>query len=414
MFKHQEKRCNAIAWIAKIKGDTIIARTYSGFRRLTASNEILKSLIKLPLESSIVIEGVCSEEEIIVESYRVLNLPKFERRIDYTADLRSVDPVELAKNSHWYLRNPLWAKILKIQEHIVNSAREFLHKKGFTELLPLVISPATDPGLRGARKVKACIYGVEHEVSSSIIMYKQATAAVFGKVFFVARNVREEPPENIISGRHLVEFTQIDLEIANASLNDVIDLGEGIVYYICEKTKSNEELLSGVNDSLECFKPPYPRVTYDDALSIVSKLGFNVKWGVELTSEAEIALANYFNSPVWITEFPSISRGFYYLQNPRDSRYNVDFNLIMPGVCGEVIDGGLREYTYEKLIERIRLHNEPLEKYEWFLDLAKHGGIPPSAGLGLGVERLTMYIAGLRHIALATAFPKLPGLTKTP
>ncbi|MEM3989915.1 MAG: asparagine synthetase A [Desulfurococcaceae archaeon] len=407
-------RCSVIAWIAKNDGDTVIARTYSGFRKLTASSEVFKSLLKLPLESSIVIEGLCSEEEILVESYRVLSLPKFERKVDYTIDLRSVDPVELAKNSHWYLRNPFWAKILKIQERIINSAREFLYKEGFTELLPLVISPATDPGLRGARKVKACIYGVEHEVSSSIIMYKQATAAVFGKVFFIARNVREEPPENILSGRHLVEFTQIDLEIAYASFNDAIDLGERMVYYICEEVKSDGRLLSGVNDELKCFKPPYPRVTYDDALSIVNKLGFNVKWGVELTSEAEIALAKYFNSPIWITGFPSISRGFYYLQNPHDSRYNMDFNLIMPGVCGEVIDGGLREYTYEKLVNRIRLHNELPEKYEWFLDLAKHGGIPPSAGLGLGVERLTMYIAGVRHIALATAFPKLPGLTRTP
>ncbi len=404
-----------IVWIVDKDKEYLILRDASGVRKLKVSGERISELIKLPREALVRIKGYFFKESLLVKDYDVIQAPSDEPVVKYLGDIREKEPVELAKYSPWYMRNPLWKDILWIQYYIMKYSREYLEKQGFIELLAPMISIVSDPGLRGAKKLKTRFYGEEYELTSSVIMYKQSSVAVFEKVYFMARNIREEPPENIRTGRHLSEFTQLDIEWAYASIDDAIKLAEGLLEYIGSKLLSrHKDLLDKIHSRFHGFKPPFPRVKYDEALEIVSKMGYEVKWGKELSHEAEVSLAEYYGSPVWLIGFPVISRGFYYLPDPNDPRYNLDFNLILPGGFGEVIDGGTREYRYNELVKRIKTFGESLEKYSWFLDLAKKGGIPPSTGFGLGIERLTRYIAGVKHIVLATAFPKLPGITHTP
>jgi len=404
-----------IVWIADKDKEYLILRDASGVRRLKVSGRHVSELIRLPRETLVRIKGYLFKESLLVKEYDIIQTPSNESFVKYLGDIREKDPVELAKYSPWYMRNPLWKDILWLQYYIMKYSREYLEKHGFIELLAPMIGVVSDPGLRGARKLKTRFYGEEYELTSSVIMYKQSSVAVFEKVYFMARNIREEPPENIRTGRHLSEFTQLDIEWAYASIDDAIKLAEGLLEYIGSKLLSkHKDLLDKIHSRFYGFKPPFPRVKYDEALEIVSKLGYEVEWGKELFHEAETALAEYYGSPVWLVGFPVISRGFYYLPDPSDPRYNLDFNLLLPKGYGEVIDGGTREYRYKELVKRIKMLGEPLEKYSWFLDLVKKGGVPPSTGFGLGIERLTRYIAGVKHIVLATAYPKLPGITHTP
>ncbi len=404
-----------IAWIVSCDRGCLVLRDSSGVRSLEVYGEPVDELAKLPRETIVWIKGFLESSRLHVREYMVIHRPVEEPPIDYLGDIRDKDPVELARHSPWYMRNPLWKDILWLQHYIMKYAREYLERHGFIELLPPMISVVSDPGLRGASKLRTRFYDMEYELTSSIIMYKQASAAVFEKVYFMARNIRLEPPENISTGRHLAEFTQLDLEWAYAGVDDAIRLAEGLLEYIGSKlVKHHSDLLERLNTGFSGFKPPFPRISYDEALEIVGKLGYSVEWGRELSHEAETALAEYYGSPVWLTGFPVVSRGFYYLPDPSDPRYNLDFNLLLPMGYGEVIDGGTREYRYMGLVRRIKMLGESLEKYSWFLDLARRGGIPPSTGFGLGIERLTRYIAGLKHIVLATPYPKLPGIAGTP
>lgn len=392
---------------------TVVLRDPSGVKEFSVKGRYGEKLLKLPRESLVLVEGCYSDGVLYVDNVTEVIVPREEPPVNYI-DLPD-DIYTLIKYSPWYLRNTKLSSIIRVQQAILWYTRDFLYRKGFTEILAPMISPVSDPGLRGAKKLKTRLYGEEYELTSSVIMYKQVSAAVFEKIFFVARNVREEPPENVSTGRHLVEFTQVDVEWGLASLDDVVKLAEELIYYVTKKIADEQsDLVYSLNKEFEPVKPPFEKLSYNEALELARKLGYSVEWGKELSHEAETAIANYFDTPTWITGFPVVSRGFYYLPDPSDERYNRDFNLILPKGYGEVIDGGEREYRYERLVERIKKTGEPLEKYSWFLDMARRGGIPPSAGWGLGVERFTRFIAGVKHIVYATAFPKAPGITRTP
>lgn len=372
--------------------------------------------MKLPLETLIEMKGVFVRDCFKVTSYRVIHKPVVERTIDY---LKACEwkPMEYARYCVWGIRNPRFWKTILVQYHLLRYMREYLYEEGFIELLPPMISPASDPGLRGAKKLKTIYYGVEYDLTSSVIMYKQLSVAIYEKIFYVARNVREEPIDNCNTGRHLSEFTQLDIEYGLASIEDVIDIAEKLLWRVTKKlADKHSDLILGIELRREpvVLKPPFPRITYDEALEIAGKLGYNVKWGKELSFEAEKALAEYYNTPVWIMYYPATSRGFYYLPREDDPRYNQDFNLILPEGYGELIDGGAREYRYDKLLDKIMKLDEPPEKYMWFLELVKQGAIPPSSGWGLGIERLTCFIAGHKHIVYASMYPKIPGLVMTP
>ncbi|MEM4486475.1 MAG: asparagine synthetase A [Zestosphaera sp.] len=323
-------------------------------------------------------------------------------------------PDVFSKYSYLWMRMPKYSKTIRLQHILLKSLRNILDSEGFVELLPPVLSVASDPGLRGARKVSTYVYGTRYELSSSTIMYKQIAATALGRMYFVARNVREEPPENVMTGRHLIEFTQLDLEWAGASMYEVMNLGERLVYESCEEVVERaRDLIEEFNPGLRCFKPPYEKLTFREALERVRSLGFGVKEDRELPQDAEEALSMEMNKPFWLIKFPSSCRGFYYMPDDSEAGYNRDFNLILPGGFGELIDGGEREYRYDHILRRLKDLGEDIGKYSWFLE-AVRTGITPSAGFGLGVERYTRYLLKLRYVWEAAPFPKPPGVVGAP
>ena len=401
-----------MAWVHDLMPDkrTIVLRDPTGIKEFLVDPSVVKGLTR---ESLVKAKGYVHSGESIIKDIEVIIKAPPKLPID-VRNPPADDPERFSRYSYLVIRSPKYMKVLKIQQWILYGIRDFLISKGFIELLPPIISPCSDPGLRGAKKLRTKLYGKEYELMSSLIMFKQAAASALGKIFFVGRNVREEPPEHLSTGRHLCEFTQIDVELAFAKIDDAMRLCEDLLKYtigfVWDKCRSELEEL---NPSLEIPRIPFKVLTYDEAFQILKEMGEKVVYGKEFPQDSETKLATSLGEPIWIIKYPIESRGFYYMPDQEDPGKNRDFNLILPKGYGEVIDGGEREYRYEKIVERIKLMGEDPDHYGWFLDLAKIG-IAPSCGFGIGLERLTRYIAGLKYIWEAVPFPKVPGVAPTP
>jgi len=398
-----------LAWIAGKKDGLVVLRDPSGLREVRVEGRHAGKLASLPLESLVWIKGVLREGSLIVEDIAVINKPIVERRVDYIAG--KPGPREFAESYYWYVRREEFWKTVFLRNRFLKYARELLEERGFIEIEAPMVGVASDPGLRGARKLWTQAYGFKLELTSSVIMYKQLMASVFEKIYYIARNVREEPLENSGSGRHLFEFTQLDLEWSLSSMEDVMRLAEDLIYYSHKRIlEDSPDVLPERIRDLNLLKPPYPVITYSDAVKKAREMGFNEEWGRELSVEAETALSKEFEKPFWLAFFPQASRGFYYYPVEGDEKLNMDFNLILPWGFGEALDGGCREYRYERLVERIKRLGEDVGKYKWFLDLALNGGIAPSCGWGLGLERFIRFLLGLDHVVYVTLHPRLPGV----
>lgn len=306
---------------------------------------------------------------------------------------------EAVRKRYLSIRSERSRAILTIQHELVSSLREFLISEEFCEVLAPIIGPATDPGIRGARVVSFDFYGTPYKIMSSMILYKQMALTVFDRVFSLSPNVRLEDPESVRTGRHLAEFYQLDLEAAFKTCEEMMDVGDRLICH-CLKTireKCSDEL-QFLGRDVPSFQPPFKRVPHEDVAERFSISG-------EIPWEDEKTLSEESDEPFWIVDYPCGSRGFYYLEVDGVLK---SMDLLMPEGYGEVISGGEREHEYERvkaLLERDRIAGE----YTWYLDMLRVG-VPPSAGFGLGVERLTQYVCGLEHIWEGSPFPKVPGI----
>ncbi|MBS7620459.1 hypothetical protein KEJ21_07450 [Candidatus Bathyarchaeota archaeon] len=309
-----------------------------------------------------------------------------------------------------YIKMPRMRNILIIQDEILFSLRDFLRGEGFVEILAPIIGPVTDPGIRGAKQVSIDFYGHHFKIMSSMILYKQMVVSSLGKIFSLSPNVRLEPQESLATMRHLSEFRQLDLEIAEASYMEAMDLGERMLAYVVRRVKKNcREELTSLKRSLKVPNLPFKKIPHKEAVDLLLSKGYNVKYGEEIPWDAEVALSSMFDDPFWIYDFPLTARGFYDREDPDRPGILRDFDLIYPEGYGEAISGGEREYLFGKVIGRMRSRGDDLRDYGWYLEMLKEG-VSPSAGFGIGVERLTRYLCGLEKIWEAVPFPKLPGI----
>jgi asparaginyl-tRNA synthetase len=308
------------------------------------------------------------------------------------------------------IKDPKMVCILKVQDEIVSSIRNFLRKEGFIEILAPIIGPVTDPGIRGAKQVSIDYYGAEFKLMSSMILYKQMAITSYPKIFAFSPNIRMEPPETIKTKRHLTEFRQVDVEEAYATCGQMMSLTERMLCYIIRDVKKKcKDELKQLGRKLEVPRIPFRRYTYHEAVEILHFKGFNFRVGDEIPWDAEETLSALHKEPFWITDYPVSARGFYYLEHSDKPGILKDFDMLYPEGYGEAISGGEREHTYQKVMEKIKLGNEDPAKYDWYLKMLKNG-VPPSAGFGIGVERLTRYICGVENIWEAVPFPKVAGI----
>jgi len=325
-------------------------------------------------------------------------------------ELQDLSSLESVRLRYLAIRNPKMKLILKVQDQILTSLREFLKNEGFIEILAPIIGPATDPGIRGAKQVSVQYYDVTFKIMSSMILYKQMAVSSFEKIFALSPNVRLEPLESAKTARHLAEFRQIDLEMTYASYEDAMGLAERMLASVVKKVreKCGKELES-LGRELQEVKGPFKRLTHKEAVELLRSKGYMVSYVEEIPWDAEKALSAMHQEPFFVYDYPLVSRGFYDREDPNRPGILRDFDMLYPEGFGEAISGGEREHTFGGVLKRMKLTGENPEKYGWYLQMLKQG-VPFSVGFGIGVERLTRWICGLETIWEAVPFPRVPGI----
>lgn len=300
--------------------------------------------------------------------------------------------------------------IFRIQSEIIGSASGFLRSNGFFEILPPIIAENTDPGLRGAHIAKIDFYGKPFCITSSINIQKFEAIKYLEKIFAISQVVRLEEPSKRFTGRHLSEFSIIEVEAANKNYNEIMEIGENLICHIINSVlyKCSAEL-DFLGRKLTPLKTPFKKFSHTEVVEILKAKGFNAEYGEEIPFEAEVEFSRMQEGFVWITDYPNGSRGFYDRMNPVKPDFLKDFDLIMPEGFGEVVSGGEREFSREGITRQMLKTGLNPKDYETFLKLYDDGTMLPSSGFGIGIERLTRFICGLKHVSEASMFPKLPG-----
>lgn len=284
---------------------------------------------------------------------------------------------------------------IQVQTKLISLIREFLLREKFVELLPVIISPITDPLTDFRVRGEVECYGYKYQITKSMIFHKQAALRAFPKIFCFSPNVRIEPAERQNSGRHLIEFVQLDLEVREATREDILGLGERLFSYVIEGIRREAvEELTLLGRKLPEFKPPFERITYEEAVG-------------EFGQDFELKLSAARQEPVWLLDFPLEVREFYDREYDNRPGVLVDMDLIYPEGYGEALSGGEREYQVERIQERIRKKGIDPEAYAIYLKLAE-SGLYPSCGFGFGIERLTRFVCGLKDIGRTRLFAKKP------
>ena len=285
---------------------------------------------------------------------------------------------------------------VKIGAAIRHTMTEFLSSRDFIEIPPVVISPVTDPLAHPIFDGEIRYYDNKYYLTRSMIFHKQMALLAFDKIFCFSPNIRFELAEKARTHRHLFEFTQLDLEIKMANREKVMKLAEEMLIYVFKKIKETcEPELEKLGRELKIPSRPFKRIGFEEAYT-------------EYGEDYEEILSAEATEPFWIVDFPKWKREFYDRESEEKKGWLADMDLIYPEGFGEALSGGEREYEYEKIIKRIQESGVSEKEYILYLEVAKQG-LPPSAGFGIGIERLTRYICGLGDIRYATLFPKIPG-----
>jgi asparaginyl-tRNA synthetase len=365
----------------------------------------------LTQESSVIVRGKVQPEprapgglEIHVSDIQVIQ--RVSESTPYPIQLKEHGVDFLLDQRHLWIRTPRQVAILRIRAEAELAARNFMDSQGYTLTDAPIFTPAACEGTTTLFEVNY-IDDQKAYLTQSGQLYVEATAAALGKVYTFGPTFRAEKSK---TRRHLTEFWMLEPESAYAHLEDMIQLAEGLVTAVVRSVVKNRarELAALDRDvaKLQAIAPPFPRISYDEAIAVFQKEGNPAKWGDDFGGDEETLLSKSFDKPVIVHRYPAAMKAFYMAKDAARSDLSLSFDMIAPEGYGEIVGGGERESSYDQLIERIRASGLPQESFEWYLDLRRYGSVP-HAGFGLGLERTIAWICGTEHIREVIPFPRM-------
>ena len=318
-----------------------------------------------------------------------------EHGVDYLMDRR-----------HLWIRTERQAAILRVRHEVINAVRDFFNGRGFILCDTPIFTPAACEGTTTLFPVQ---YFEDNTafLTQSGQLYNEANAMALGKVYAFGPTFRAEKSK---TRRHLTEFWMVEPEMAYATLDDVIELAEGlvssVVARVLDKRKTELQTLERDTSKLENVKPPFPRIRYDDAAKLLQEKGLPFEVGTDLGGTDETVLSEQFDRPVCVTHYPAAVKAFYMKPDPEDPSRALGVDVLAPEGYGEIIGGGVRLDDYDLLLQRIKEHNLPQEAFEWYLDLRRYGTVP-HGGFGMGIERCVAWICKLEHVRETIPYPRM-------
>lgn len=375
------------------------------------SEKCFNDLRDLTQESSLVVRGRVRAEsrapggyELDVDDAEIVHRIPEERPYPITPKEHGTE--FLFDHRHLHLRSRRPHAVLRVRHEIIRAIRDYFDTNGFTLVDTPIFTPAACEGTTTLFEVD---YFKDEKVylTQSGQLYNEATAMAFGKTYCFGPTFRAEKSK---TRRHLTEFWMVEPEMAWATLEDVKRVAEELICFIVgrvlERRRRELETLERDVSRLEAIRPPFPRISYDEAVAILQRKGSEIQWGGDFGGTDETLLSEEFDRPVMVDRFPASIKAFYFQPDGQRPEVVLGVDVLASEGYGEVVGGGQRIHDYELLLERIREHNLPQEAFEWYLDLRRYGTVP-HAGFGMGVERMVAWICGLDHIRETIAFPRM-------
>jgi asparaginyl-tRNA synthetase len=311
----------------------------------------------------------------------------------------------LLDHRHLWLRSSLQRAGLRIRAEVEQAIHDFLYDRDFVRIDTPILTGAI--GEHAGTLFQTDYFGDPAYLAQTGQLYVEAACPAFQRVYCFGPTFRAEKSK---TRRHLTEFWMVEPEVAFADSADNMRLQEEFVSYIIERAleRCGEELKVLERDTsvLERVKPPFPRISYSEAVDLLRAGGSDVQWGQDLGAADEVKLTEGRDLPLFVHDYPKEAKAFYMKENPSDPRTVLCDDLLAPEGYGEIIGGSQREDDLERLRGRIREQGLPEEAYAWYLDLRRYGTFPHS-GFGLGVERTVGWITGRHHIREMIPFPRL-------
>jgi asparaginyl-tRNA synthetase len=312
----------------------------------------------------------------------------------------------LMDNRHLWLRSKRQHAIVRVRHTIIKAVRDFFDGRGFT----LVDAPIFTPNAcEGTSNLFATDYhGDPAYLTQSGQLYMEAGAAAFGSVYCFGPTFRAEKSK---TRRHLAEFWMVEPEVAFMDLDGDMKLAEDFIAYVVgrvlEGRREELKVLERDTTMLEKVLPPFPRITYAEAIDILQKNGHpEAKVGDDFGGDEETVISSKFDRPVIVHRYPIDLKAFYFKHDPNDAGLALNMDVLAPEGYGEIIGGGQREDDLGKLEAAIDHHKLPRPAFEWYLDVRRYGSFP-HAGFGLGIERTVAWTCGLPHVREAIPFPRM-------
>jgi len=368
---------------------------------------LFKTFDELTLESSVIVRGRVREEkrapggcELEVREAEVVQVAR-----DYPITPKEHSTPFLMEHRHLWLRSQKQHAVLRVRTEVIRAIRDFFDGRGFRLMDTPILTPSACEGTTTLFETK--YFDQVAYLSQSGQLYNEATAMAFGKVYCFGPAFRAERSK---TRKHLIEFWMVEPEVAFATLEDIMELGEDLILFIIERVLSRSradlEVLERDPAPLERVKKPFPRVRYEEIVPRLREKGSTIEPGADFGAPEETILSELYDVPVCVSHFPLAIKAFYMqpAADRPDLALGVDF-FASEGY-GEIIGGGQRIHDLALLERRLEEHKLPRAAYEWYLDLRRYGSVPHS-GFGLGVERTVSWMCGIKHIRETIPFPRL-------
>jgi asparaginyl-tRNA synthetase len=377
--------------------------------------EIFNSLKNLTQESSVIVRGKVRADKRAPGGYELdLSDVQIVQRVPdsdpYPISLKEHGIEFLMEHRHLWVRSSRQTAILRTRAEIIKAARDFFDDRGFTLTDPPILTPAACEGTTTLFPVD--YFDEEAFLTQSGQLYIEATAMALGKVYSFGPTFRAEKSK---TRRHLTEFWMVEPEVAYATLDDIMELAENFISFIVqrclERRRADLEVIGRDVSKLEKIRPPFPRITYDEAVAMLQKgyaegkIESKFEWGGDFGSPDETYISSQFDRPVMVHRYPVEVKAFYMEPDPKNAKVALCVDVLAPEGYGEIIGGSQRIGSYELLVKRIREHGLPESAFKWYLDLRKFGGVP-HAGFGMGIERAVAWICGLEHVRETIPFAR--------
>ncbi len=383
--------------------------------KAAVSAEVFERIKTLTQESSVIVRGKVRADkrapggfELDVEDLQVVH--RVPEDVAYPISLKEHGVDFLMEHRHLWIRTPRQSAILRIRAEIMRAAQEHFDTHGFVRTDPPILTPAACEGTSTLFPVD--YFGDEAYLTQSGQLYIESTAMALGKVYSFGPTFRAEKSK---TRRHLTEFWMIEPEIAFADLDDLMTLAEEFLSHIVQRVLVNRsaelKVIGRDTAKLESIRPPFPRVTYDEAAKMLEeafkqgKIEQKFEYGNDFGSPDETYISSQFDRPVMVHRYPANIKAFYMEPDPANAELALCVDVLAPEGYGEIIGGSQRIASYDLLKHRIEEHGLPLAPFQWYLDLRRYGSVP-HAGFGMGIERAVAWICGLDHVRETIPFAR--------